>query len=136
MKYELLNGSNLSYVGDAYYELVIRKYLLDKNITKSKELRKISIEYVSASAHNKIYEGLKGELNEEEINIFSRGKNGASHNHRKNVNRHEYSVSSGFEAIIGYLYLKGDNQRLSYLINKAIMIVENKIWLFMGKIWC
>ena len=70
MKYELLNGSNLSYIGDAYYELVIRKYLLDKNITKSKELRKISIEYVSASAHNKIYEGLKGELNEEEINIF------------------------------------------------------------------
>ena len=61
MKYNLLNGANLSYIGDAYYELEIRKYLIGKNITKNKELRKISIEFVSASAHAYIFENIKDE---------------------------------------------------------------------------
>ena len=68
MKYNLLNGSNLSYIGDAYYELEIRKYLLSKNITKNKDLRDASIKFVSASAHNFIFESLKDEFTEEEMN--------------------------------------------------------------------
>lgn len=127
MKYNLLNGSNLSYIGDAYYELEIRKYLLNKNITKTKELRKESIKFVSASAHAYIYENIKSWLNEEEQQVFLRGRNGASTSHRKNVNRNEYLISSGFEAIIGYLYLKEDFNRLNDIIKKSIEIVENKI---------
>ena len=126
MKYNLLNGSNLSYIGDAYYELEIRKYLISKNITKNKDLIKLSVEFVSASAHAYIFENIKNELTEEEMSIFTRGRNATSKGHRKNVNRLEHAISSGFEAIIGFLYLKEDYNRLEYLIKKAIEIVENK----------
>lgn len=126
MKYNLLNGSNLSYVGDAYYELEIRKYLLSKNITKNKELRKVSIEFVSASAHYYIFENIKDELTEEEMNVFTRGRNASTTGHRKNVDRKEHAVSSGYEAVLGYLYLKEDFIRLEYLLKKSIEIVENK----------
>ena len=126
MKYNLLNGSNLSYVGDAYYELEIRKYLLSKKITKNKELRKVSIEFVSASAHYYIFENIKDELTEEEMNVFTRGRNASTVGHRKNVDRKEHAISSGFEAVIGYLYLKEDEERLAYIIKKSIEIVENK----------
>ena len=126
IKYNLLNGSSLSYIGDAYYEIEIRKYLISKNITSSKILREKSIYYVSAWSHAEIYSELKADLTEEELKIFLRGRNGASSNHRKNVDRIQYQISSGFEAIIGYLYLKGDIQRADELIQKAIKIVEEK----------
>ena len=128
MKYNLLNGANLSYIGDAYYELEIRKYLIGKNITKNKELRKISIEFVSASAHAYIFENIKDELTEEEMNVFTRGRNASTTGHRKNVDRKEHAVSSGYEAVLGYLYLKEDFIRLEYLLKKSIEIVENKQW--------
>ena len=126
MKYNLLNGANLSYIGDAYYELEIRKYLIGKNITKNKELRKISNEFVSASAHAYIFENIKDELTEEEMNVFTRGRNASTPGHRKNVDRNEHAVSSGYEAVLGYLYLKEDFIRLEYLLKKSIEIVENK----------
>lgn len=126
MKYNLLNGANLSYIGDAYYELEIRKYLIGKNITKNKELRKISIEFVSASAHAYIFENIKDELTEEEMNVFTRGRNASTTGHRKNVDRKEHAVSSGYEAVLGYLYLREDFIRLEYLLKKSIEIVENK----------
>ena len=131
MKYELLNGSNLSYIGDAYYELEIRKYLINKNITKSKELQKICIEFVSASAQAYIFETLKDELAEEEMNVYLRGRNGAHLNRRKNLDGSEYIMASGYEAIIGYLYLKNDTKRLEEIINKSIEIVVKKN----GYIW-
>ena len=126
MNYNLLNGSNLSYIGDAYYELEIRKYLISKNITKNKELIEMSIKFVSATAHAYIVENIKDELTEEEMVIFNRGRNATAKGHRKNVNRKEHAISSGFEAVIGFLYLKEENNRLEYLIKKSIEIVENK----------
>jgi len=124
MDYKLLTGSNLAYIGDAYYELQIRLYLLNKNITKAWELRKESIRFVSATAHQTIYNVLEIELTEEEKKIFLRGGNGASTNYRKNMDRKAYGISSGFEAIIGYLYLKKDIDRLNDLIQKSIDIIE------------
>ena len=125
MNYQLLNGSNLAYVGDAYYELRVRCYLLEKGITKNKELRKISIYYVSASAHQKIYEAIKDKLNDEEISVFLRGRNNAPRGYRKNVDKGAYVVSSGLEAVIGYLYLSGKKERLEYLINLMFSAVES-----------
>lgn len=125
MNVNLLNGSNLAYIGDAYYELMVRKHLLEKGITKNKELRKISIEYVSASAHQKIYEKLKDKLTKEEEMVFLRGRNNAPRGYRKNVDKGAYVISSGLEAVMGYLYLKDDIERLLYLINLMFEIVES-----------
>lgn len=120
MRYELLNGANLAYIGDAYYELAIRKYLIDKGITKNKELKKYSLKFVSATAHNKIYEKIKDTLTEEEHKIFLRGRNNAPSSHRKNVDQASYVVSTGLEAIIGYLYLQKKYERLNELMNLII----------------
>lgn len=120
MRYELLNGANLAYIGDAYYELVIRKYLIDNGITKNKELKKQSLKFVSASSHEKIYEKIKDELTEEEQKIYLRGRNNAPSSHRKNVDQASYVVSTGLEAVIGYLYLMKMNDRLNYLMDLII----------------
>ena len=120
MRYDLLNGANLAYIGDAYYELVIRKYLIDKGITKNKELKKHSLKFVSASAHERIYEKIKCELTEEEQKIFLRGRNNAPSSHRKNVDQASYVVSTGLEAVVGYLYLMNMQERLDYLMRLII----------------
>ena len=125
-QYQLLNGSNLAYIGDAYYELKVREYLINKGITKANELRKISIKYVSASAHQKIYEEIKDLLTEEESKVFLRGRNNAPSGHRKNVDRAAYLVSTGLEAVIGYLYLSKNEERLEYLINLIFSKVDGE----------
>lgn len=124
--YNLLNGSNLAYIGDAYYELRVRLYLLEKGITKDNDLKKASIDYVSANAHFEIYDRIKDVFTEEEHKIFLRGRNSAPNNHRKNLDRGKYVVSSGFEAVIGYLYLKKDFERLDYIFDLIFNKEEGK----------
>ncbi len=123
----LINGADLAYVGDAYYELKIRTYLLSKGITKSNELKQMGNKYVSAHAHQIICDKILTTFSESEITIFKRGRNGAPHNRRKNLNMAEYGTSSGFEAVIGYLYLKGDFERLDEIIQAAINIIEGEL---------
>jgi len=120
MRYELLNGANLAFIGDAYYELVIRKYLIDKGITKNSELKKLDIKFVSAKAHQLIYEEVKTLFTDEENQIFLRGRNNAPSGYRKNVDKASYVISSGLEAVIGYLYLTCKYERLNFLIEKMI----------------
>ncbi len=122
----LLNGSNLAFIGDAYYELRVRLFLMEKGITKDNELKKESIKYVSANAHYEIFERIKDALTEEEYKIFLRGRNSAPNNHRKNLDRAKYVVSSGLEAVIGYLYLKEEYERLDYIFNLIFNKEEGK----------
>ena len=75
-------------------------------VTNSNELKNLSVKYVSAHAHHIICEKIKNQFTEHEMDIFKRGRNGAHHNYRKNLNFAEYNDSTGFEAIVGYLFLK------------------------------
>jgi len=124
VKPELLNGANLAFIGDAYFELFIREYLINQQITNQNDLHKLAVRYVSASAHHKIVEKLELMLTEEERTIFKRGRNHKYHFSRKNVKMGEYLSSSGLEALIGFLYLKKDFARLSVILNQAIAIIE------------
>lgn len=126
MNYKLLNGSNLAYIGDAYLELQVRYHLLEQQLTKPKDLRKVSLKYVSAFSHQQIYEKIKDELTAEEQQIFLRGRNGAHFIHRKNVDKKAYLISTGLEAVIGYLYLDGQFLRLNELIERIFQIVEEE----------
>lgn len=123
-KYELLTGANLAFIGDAYYELKIRKYLIDNKVSKSNTLKNLSVKYVSAHAHHIICEKLFDQFTEVEKNIFKRGRNGAHHNYRKNLDYGEYNDSTGFEAVIGYLYLMQEQERLDEIISLSIKIIE------------
>lgn len=125
-KYKTMNGSNLAYIGDAYYELVIREHLLNCGLTKSNDLRKASLKYVSAHAHANIFHKIQTELTTEEYEIFKKGRNNFSKARRKNVDLGEYAISSGLEALIGYLYLSKNETRLNELMMLMIKKVEEE----------
>lgn len=123
---KMLNGADLAYVGDAYYELRVRLYLLEKGITNPNKLHKEAVSYVSASAHSKIIDIIKDSLSEEEMGIFKRGRNYNYKHSRKNLKMDEYLASSGFEALVGYLYLLDRKDRLEEILKKAFEIIEGK----------
>lgn len=123
---KMLNGADLAYVGDAYYELRVRLYLLEKGITNPNKLHKEAVSYVSASAHSKIMDIIKDSLSEEEMSIFKRGRNYNYKHSRKNLKMDEYLASSGFEALVGYLYLLDRKDRLEEILKKAFEIIEGK----------
>lgn len=122
--YELLNGADLAYIGDAYFELRIRLHLIDKGITKTKDLNKHALNYVSAKGQSKIMKDILPILSETETNIYKRGRNSVSGFHRKNVLLSDYQAATGFEALLGYLYLQGNNARLDELIDYSKKIIE------------
>ena len=109
----------LAYLGDSVYELYIRKYLVDKGICKVNELQKESIKYVSAkSQFNYLKELIDNNiLNEEEINIVKCARNHKSNHKPKNCDIITYNWSTGFEALIGYLYIENKISRLEEIIN-------------------
>ena len=97
----------LAYLGDSVYELYIRKYLVDKGICKVKELQSESIKYVSAKSQSNYLKELMDNnmLTEEEVNIVKCARNHKSNHKPKNCDIVTYKLSTGFEALIGYLYL-------------------------------
>lgn len=121
-----INGSDLAYVGDAYYELYIRMYLLSLGITKPNELHKQTKKYVSSISHAIIIDKILEEFTEAELDAYHRGRNYNYRHKPKNAKINEYLKSSGFEAVLGYLYLTNQNQRLEEIIKKAIMQIEEK----------
>ena len=118
MEANLYNGLTLAYIGDAIYEVYVRKHALALGFTKVNELHKKVTCYTSALAQAKAvhYYLEQSILTETELSIFKRGRNSHIHTKRKNVDLADYLDATGFEAILGYLYLKNDILRLEELI--------------------
>ncbi len=113
-----------AYVGDSVYELYIRTHLT--NITKMKphQLHIKSIQYVKAGAQADILEKLMEHLTEQEKEIVKRGRNAENHHLPKNATVQEYMYSTAFEALIGYLYLTRQDERLKEILEMCITIAE------------
>lgn len=113
-----------AYVGDSVYELYIRTHLT--NITKMKphQLHIKSIRYVKAGAQADILEKLMEHLTEQEKEIVKRGRNAENHHLPKNATVQEYMYSTAFEALIGYLYLTRQDERLKEILEMCITIAE------------
>ena len=120
-----MNGLTLAYIGDAYYELFIRRYLIDKKITHVNQLHKTAIKYTQGDSQSKIVMSFiaTNELNEDELSLYKRGRN-ASGPGRKNTDAKTYHQATGFESLIGGLYLD-DRDRCDDLIDKAIKLIES-----------
>lgn len=114
-----MNPIRLAYIGDAVYELFVR-YYITKEPLKAYELQKLSTKYVSAYAQKAAYEKIKDELTEDEEAIFKRARNHKSHKAPKNTDNSSYKVSTGFEALIAYLFLKKEYTRLMDLVKKCL----------------
>lgn len=125
---QLLNGLALAYIGDAVYELAIRKHLLSQGMTKPNALHHQATHYVSAKAQAYLIDKMAEIelLDDEELKIFKRGRNANSHTKAKNTDRATYNQSSGFEAIFGYIYLKNNTKRLQDLTSWCIDTIEKR----------
>ena len=118
-----MNGLTLAYIGDAYYELEIRKYLITEGYRKVNDLHNMAVKFTKAVSQAKIINYFidNNFLSEEEISIFKRGRNNSSSG-RKNVLAKDYVLSTGFESLIGHLYLN-DKSRADELIKISISFI-------------
>lgn len=124
MNVEIMNGSMLAFVGDAYYELKIREMLVRRGINKSKKFHQLSVFYVSAKAQAKILQQLIDAefLTEGEMDVVRRGRNVNSGTIPKNTDVLVYRQSTAFEALIGYLFLAQEITRLDEVVSYSIML--------------
>ena len=109
-----------AYVGDSVYEVYIRTGLVNKTNLKPHKLHIESIKYVKAQAQAEILERIKDNLTEKEIEIVKRGRNTENHHVAKNASVADYSHATAFEALIGYLYLTKQDERLKEILNMCI----------------
>ena len=127
----LYNGETLAYVGDASYELRIREYILSTGYQDVNKLHKYAVKFTSGENQAKIIDYLIKEnlITEEEISYFKRGRNSGHSKNRRSISVISYKKATGFEAMIGFLYLSKNQERLSRIIDIIIQVVEE------GSIW-
>jgi ribonuclease-3 family protein len=119
-----LNPLLLAYLGDAVYEIFVRYHLVAKGVIRPRDLQREATRYVSAVAQARAGRQIESDLTEEEMNILKRGRNAKSGSIPKNTKISEYRYSTGLEALIGYLYVSGNEQRLHEIMVKLLTQVE------------
>ena len=112
----------LAYMGDTIYEDYIRKYLITKGIGNVNDLQSASLDYVSAKAQAKYVQEMidKEYLTSEELDIVKRARNYKTTSHPKSCDIITYKYATGLEALIGYLYLDGNIERVNEIMNFII----------------
>ena len=112
----LLNPLVLAYIGDAVYELYIRTSLVESEVGNPRKLHSHAIKYVSARGQSCAVTDLLVLLDETEQGIYHRGRNSKNATMPKNAGILEYRRATGLEAVLGYLYLIGNTDRLNMLL--------------------
>ncbi len=115
-----ISSLGLAHLGDAVYELMIRSWLCKSGRATAKGLHKAAIGFVSAPAQAQAMNKLMPFLTEVEQTVFRRGRNTRVNSVPKNSSVDEYHASTGFETLLGYLYLKGETARLNALFEIII----------------
>lgn len=110
----------LAYIGDAVYDLVIRSVVVERANRSVNDLHKKTVKYVSATAQSVMIQALLEELTDDEEAVYKRGRNAKSYTTAKNASVSDYRKATGFEALMGFLYLTGQPDRLLYLIRRGI----------------
>jgi ribonuclease III family protein len=123
-----LNSLALAYVGDAIYEVYVRRHLLQSGKVKPNHLHREGTRYVSAKAQSQVLFKMMDHqlLTEVEKAVVMRGRNAKSGTVPKNTDVQTYHYSTAFEALMGYLYLSDEKERLEELIVKSFSFVEEK----------
>lgn len=116
----------LAYIGDSVFDLIIRTKLVSEGNKAVNRVNKSVIKYVSAEAQAKIIDEIEGSLTEEEKKIYRRGKNSKPYTKAKNTTYKTYLKATGFEAVIGYLYLSGEYERISEIVKLAVSIIDEE----------
>ena len=117
----------LAYIGDAIYDLVIRSVLVNRGNTAVNNLHKRASAIVKAPAQAKVAAAIMEDLTDEEKDIYRRGRNSKPHTKAKNASTMEYLEATGLEAVVGFLYLKGDMDRVLDLIRSGLERCDLKL---------
>lgn len=106
----------LAYIGDSIYDLVIKSLVVNEGNKQVQKLHKATSTLVQASAQSKMMRRMQEHLTEEEHAVFKRGRNAKSVSPAKNQSITDYRRATGFEALLGYLYLKKEWKRMLELV--------------------
>ena len=115
-----MNGAALAYIGDAVYELMVRRYVLEYGSMQPERLHKHATALVNAAAQSEMIGALMEDLSEEELSIYKRGRNASTLTSARHQNIGDYRRATGLEALFGYLYLGGKTERLEELFHKGL----------------
>ncbi|HCL03276.1 MAG TPA: ribonuclease III [Lachnoclostridium phytofermentans] len=110
----------LAYIGDGIYDLIIRTMLVEKGNSQVNKLHHKASSLVKATAQKEILHAIQDILTEEELGVFKRGRNAKSVTTAKNASVTDYRIATGFEAMIGYLYLTEQLERILYLVKEGL----------------
>lgn len=116
----------LAYIGDSVYEVMIRTMIVNSGNMPVNKMNRQARNFVKASAQAEMFFEIESLLTEEEISIFKRGRNTKSATKAKNASLIDYKNATGFEALIGFLYLKKDFKRLTDLVSEGVKRCQSK----------
>ncbi len=116
----------LAYIGDCIYDVIIKSLVVNEGNQSVNVLHKKTIAYVQASTQSKMMRTMQEHLTEEEHAVYKRGRNAKSVSPAKNQSITDYRRATGFEALLGYLYLKKDYKRLLDLVKLGLESLEEK----------
>ena len=118
----LCDGMTLAYLGDSVMELYVRENLVKSGITRAGELNSRAHEIVRATSQARAFQKIEGMLTDEEMDYFKRGRNSGHLSAPRSATISEYRTATGFEAVLGYLHLTGNKERISELLFAAYEI--------------
>ena len=116
----------LAYLGDAVYELMARTHVLSRKQAQVDKLHHMTTSLVNAGAQAAVYRALEEELSGEEKSIYRRGRNTKSYSRAKNASLSEYRIATGFEALMGWLFLTEQYSRIGEICRKGFAVLEER----------
>ncbi len=120
-----INTTALAYMGDALYEVYIRRHVMETGQTNADRLHAMAVPFVRAEGQAVAIRKMMGEfLTEEEASLAKRARNHKTTSKPKNADPMDYKWATAFEALLGYLYLEGKTERMKEVIHRAIEIIE------------
>ncbi|MGI6678219.1 MAG: Mini-ribonuclease 3 [Dehalobacterium sp.] len=119
-----LPALTLAYIGDAVYELWVRKHLIHQGCVRVNALHHQAIKYVNAAAQSELMGLLEPILDDQELRIFKKGRNAKSGRQPKNMDMIDYRRATGLEALVGYLYLLNKQEKLEQIFTILVEMVE------------
>lgn len=120
----MLNPLALAYIGDGVHEIMVRTYVISKHKGTINKLNQKVVKMIKATAQAQVVRAIQEDLSEEELAIVKRGRNQKSATVPKNTSVGEYRQATGFEALLGWLFMTDQEERLVEIIAKAIEIGE------------
>ncbi|SHJ57988.1 ribonuclease-3 family protein [Dethiosulfatibacter aminovorans DSM 17477] len=121
---KLMSPLQLAYIGDVVYELYVRSFLVETTDLNVNQLHKNAVKFVKAEAQAEVAKEIMDILSDEEVRIFKRGRNAKSGSIPKNAKLIDYKHATGFESLLGYLYILNRKERIDELFEIAKKFIK------------